>query len=639
VEDTTIIPLAQFMDIIFILDILITFNIGYKKGPILHMKRSAIVLQYLKTWLLIDVIAAVTYVPSCVVGQRCTLNILHLVRLLRVLRFGRMLARVTNGFQINSVALETYKFFYYVFVLAHTLACCFIWMNMMTMNRYSSTWVSAKFGTDYFNVQFTDLYTMAMYWAMTTMTTIGFGDVTPQNTEEIWFTIFAEVLGLSVFALLLNNINDFNERVISDKTDVRTQDAKNSVLTFLGKHQVNKKLANRVMQDLKFRQFLGEQSELFELPLSESIKSELKIATVSPQLMKIPLFGRTEDDTRELHYLLTLYNNLDVDSSKTLCHAEISSLMQMLGLHAAEAATAVQTMDLTGSGDISFTEFYTWFYIYKHGRPALKWPIGMIEAMAYNLKPVLFSADDTVVTRGTYGQTLYIMLDFGAVSYDNAFETKYMHARIRASRSMRLNSQGEVEKTSTGFSYDSHMPTIGLPALLSGQDAERCKSALQYDNFVVKASEVTYAMCLEAERCQNLMQKYWKEGSPHVLQLVAMKYGVDSLFDDSYVPQEVDVHGMWEDKDNNFARSAMYMHHITEELQADELDRQHREKRIQRSALSLWMRGKQLATGVMLNDRESGSGVDPSVQSLHSRVGQLEKTTEEILRIVKGGGK
>eukprot|EP01047_Picozoa_sp_COSAG01_P099795 COSAG01_NODE_29750_length_630_cov_1.450094_1_plen_148_part_00 len=54
-------------------------------------------------------------------------------------------------------------------------------------------------------------YLDAMYWSMTTMTTIGYGDRSPANAQEILFTVVAEVLGLSFFALLLQQITSLND--------------------------------------------------------------------------------------------------------------------------------------------------------------------------------------------------------------------------------------------------------------------------------------------------------------------------------------------------------------------------------------------------------------------------------------------
>ena len=50
------------------------------------------------------------------------------------------------------------------------------------------------------------LYPWVLYWTMTTMTTIGYGDVTPKSWQESLITIFVELVGASVFGYMIGNI-------------------------------------------------------------------------------------------------------------------------------------------------------------------------------------------------------------------------------------------------------------------------------------------------------------------------------------------------------------------------------------------------------------------------------------------------
>ena len=49
------------IDIIFIFDIVMTFNTGFYKKGYLVMKRRDIVIEYMKSWFLIDLVASFPY--------------------------------------------------------------------------------------------------------------------------------------------------------------------------------------------------------------------------------------------------------------------------------------------------------------------------------------------------------------------------------------------------------------------------------------------------------------------------------------------------------------------------------------------------------------------------------------------------
>ena len=49
-------------------------------------------------------------------------------------------------------------------------------------------------------------YIYALYWAITTMTTVGYGDITATNPIEICFSIFVEILGCAIFGYMINII-------------------------------------------------------------------------------------------------------------------------------------------------------------------------------------------------------------------------------------------------------------------------------------------------------------------------------------------------------------------------------------------------------------------------------------------------
>jgi voltage-gated potassium channel len=49
-------------------------------------------------------------------------------------------------------------------------------------------------------------YITALYWGMSTLCTVGYGDVTPMNSAEKLFSMLAMVIGVTVFAYFMGTI-------------------------------------------------------------------------------------------------------------------------------------------------------------------------------------------------------------------------------------------------------------------------------------------------------------------------------------------------------------------------------------------------------------------------------------------------
>ena len=54
-------------------------------------------------------------------------------------------------------------------------------------------------------------YSIAVYWAITTLTTIGYGDLTPVlgNNLEMWFTVFVMFCGALCYAFIVGKITEY----------------------------------------------------------------------------------------------------------------------------------------------------------------------------------------------------------------------------------------------------------------------------------------------------------------------------------------------------------------------------------------------------------------------------------------------
>ena len=228
--------------VFFVLDVLLTFNTAYTDQhghPV--TSRRAIALHYLSTWLVIDIIALLPF--SFGDSDSDVEYYLRLVRFLRLPNSVNFVDGTGLGVLFNIAVrhlpdLKIGDFmvsYYYVsliiqqvsrmILLSYFLASIYYWYAKYTgpEHVYGENWFedSAKLADEAGDIRFL----RSWYYMLTTLLTIGYGDILPLSFCERILMIIILLIGIANFSLILSSfvtlISEINE--MNTSSDMPTQ--------------------------------------------------------------------------------------------------------------------------------------------------------------------------------------------------------------------------------------------------------------------------------------------------------------------------------------------------------------------------------------------------------------------------------
>ncbi|KAM7030009.1 voltage-gated delayed rectifier potassium channel KCNH4 [Acridotheres tristis] len=245
------------VEMLFILDIILNFRTTYvsQSGQVVYDPRS-ICIHYVATWFFVDLIAALPFDLLYIFNVTVT-SLVHLLKTVRLLRLLRLLQKLDRYSQYSAMVLTLLMSMFAL--LAHWLACIWYvigrkelesddprtwdigWLNELG-KRLEAPYINNSLG----GPSIRSAYIASLYFTLSSLTSVGFGNVCANTDTEKIFSICTMLIGALMHAVVFGNVTAIIQRMYSRRSlyHTRMKDLKD----FIRVHHLPQQLKQRLLE-------------------------------------------------------------------------------------------------------------------------------------------------------------------------------------------------------------------------------------------------------------------------------------------------------------------------------------------------------------------------------------------------------
>ncbi|KAL4455050.1 hypothetical protein ABPG74_006432 [Tetrahymena malaccensis] len=306
-----IIPDYIFQSIIisFTLDIFVKLNTGFYSQGNYKFDKSLIFKNYMKKYMIKDFLTIFSLGLYYFISDRVSNEYTSPYNFIPVIGFIFKLSQIVKIFNkieeyINNILKTThftnlFKLLFNMLLVGHLFSC--VWISIakivpIYVDSQLPTWLNIKQGME---SSWKIEYLYAFYYSSVTMITVGYGDITPQNSYEVLLCLFTLFIACCVFAYTVNSIGYIiNE--IQQKNTLNKQKS-NIIFNYMKQKNISRDMQYEVQQYLKYiwkgtDERNTEQEEKIIETLNSNLRQRLQIEANKLVLSDTPIFKNNFSD-------------------------------------------------------------------------------------------------------------------------------------------------------------------------------------------------------------------------------------------------------------------------------------------------------------------------------------------------------
>ncbi|RME88648.1 MAG: hypothetical protein D6767_09825 [Candidatus Hydrogenedentota bacterium] len=272
-----------FWTVLYTIDIFVKFVTPIKIKFQIITDKKEIAKHYLRKWFWVDLLSAF---PWFIIFGPFYGSLLRGVRFFYFFRFHKATRspRFTLALQkwlpLSLLKPGIIRLSFFVFglsLLAHWIACGWVLLG------HSSGQILLDYGN-------------AIYWTITTLTTVGYGDITPTMLTQKYYTMFVMLIGVASYGYVIGNLASLLANM--DMVREKHLEKLDRIQAFLQYRGIPKEMQERIFSYYEHvwehHLDISETDILEELP--RSLRTDLSVFLYGDILAKVPFFRDANPD-------------------------------------------------------------------------------------------------------------------------------------------------------------------------------------------------------------------------------------------------------------------------------------------------------------------------------------------------------
>ncbi len=220
---------------------------------------------------IVDIFACIPFdLLAYFLGHQDLFTAFRFLRMIRIIKVYYLVENITivpKIFKIQSIVIGC-------LMVVNWIACGWIYIYPMTPD------------TD-----ITSYYIKSFYWAVTTLTTIGYGDITPDNNVGRIFTCFIMIIGVGMYGIVIGNISRM--LASADRYKEQSREKINDLLMFMKHYRIPDKLQHAAINHYShlYSKRLSDNDEKIIADLPHALQQEMQIYMKIKLISSIPVFN------------------------------------------------------------------------------------------------------------------------------------------------------------------------------------------------------------------------------------------------------------------------------------------------------------------------------------------------------------